>query len=280
MKYYVIKPPEALKEIVRSFWLLEYDPYGVTPDLYQSMADESAELILPFGGGGFVEAGTTQLYVRAQKSTFRSYSLSDKFGMLGARLFPHAIPELIGIDASELCNRTVDAELLFGKQVNEVRDRMLSSESPMEKVKIIGDFLQNLSRKRKADPMNKLVKGIMQQEGSIELKEYLYRSGFSQKHFERRFKSLTGFSPKHFARIVRYHSTKRRYATGRFKSLSELAQASGYCDQSYFIREFKEFSGWHPSRYFNLMNDQNNEDGKLIKGLIVVKDQYHTLSEK
>jgi len=279
MKYQVIRPPEALKEVVRSFWILENDPHGFTPSLYQSMADESAELVFPFGGG-FVELGTKQLYLRAQKSTFRSYTLSDKFGMLGVRLFPHAIPELLRIHASEVCNRTIDARALFGRQADEVTDRMLAAGSSFDKVKVMSDFLQNLCRNRKADPMNQLVKGIMQQEGLIQLKEYLHRSGFSEKHFERRFKSLTGFSPKHFARIVRYHSTKRRYATGRFKSLSELAQASGYCDQSYFIREFKEFSGWHPSRYFNLMTDLDNEEGRLIKGLIVVKDQYQTLSEK
>jgi AraC-like DNA-binding protein len=279
MKYHVIKPPASLKEIVRSFWILEYDPYGFTPDVYQSMADESAELVLPFAGGGFAEVSTKELYFRAQKSTYRSHTLSKNFGMMGVRLFPSAVTELLGIDASEICNRTLDASQVFGKQINEISDRMLDAASPFDKVKIISDFLTNVARKRKPDPMNHLVKGIMQEEGSIRLKDYLYRSGFSEKHFERRFKSLTGFSPKHFARIVRYHSTKRRYATGRFRTLSELAQASGYCDQSYFIREFKEFSGWHPSRYFNLMSD-NNEEGKLIKELIVVKDQYNSLSEK
>ncbi|MEJ7644208.1 MAG: helix-turn-helix domain-containing protein [Chryseolinea sp.] len=276
MNYQVIKAPDDLKEIVRSFWILENDQKGVMPKLYQSMADESAELVLPYGGG-FVEVNATQLYLRAQKSSFKSYTLADNFGMLGARLFPHALPELLGIDASELCNKTLDARALFGKEIDEVSDRMHATTSPMEKIEILSHFLRKLSLKRKVDPINQLVKGIMQQEGIINLKEFLYRSGFSQKHFERRFKSSTGFSPKHFSRIVRYHSTKRRYATGRYRTLSELAQASGYCDQSYFIREFKEFAGWHPSRYFNIISDSSNEEGKLIKGLIVAKDRYQSL---
>jgi AraC-like DNA-binding protein len=275
MNYQVIKAPEPLKEIVRSFWVVESDVSGVTPKLYQSMADESAELILPYGGG-FEELNKTQLYLRAQKFTFEPFTLSSKFGMLGVRLFPNAISEILGIPATELCNKTYDAQLIFGDDALAVTEQMLNAPSVMEKIDIVSNFLIKVSRQRRSDPLDYFIKGIIQREGQVDFNDLLSRSGYSLRHFERRFISLTGFSPKRFSRIVRYHSTKRKYATGKYKTLSALAQASGYCDQSYFIREFKEFSGWHPSRYFNLIRDSNNEEGRLIKGLIVEKDQYRS----
>jgi AraC-like DNA-binding protein len=114
---------------------------------------------------------------------------------------------------------------------------------------------------------------MIQHDGQVNLKDLLYRSGYSERHLERKFTAVAGFTPKQFARILRYQSTKRKYVTGNYKTLSELAQDSGYFDQSHFIREFKEFSGFDPKRYFNLINDVNSEEGRIIKGLILAKDE-------
>ncbi|HTE30190.1 MAG TPA: AraC family transcriptional regulator [Chryseolinea sp.] len=273
MRYQVIKAPDALKEIVRSFWVLESEPTRATLKTYQSMADDSAELILPYGGG-FEELSAHKFYLRAQKSIHQPFTLSNSFGMLGVRLYPHAISEILRIPASELCNQTYDANVLFGNKADQIAERVLNTPSAAGKIEIVSEFLIKLSLVRKRDPMGEFIKLIIQHEGQIDLTQLLHRSGYSQRHFERLFMSSTGFSPKRFARIARYHSTKRKYATGLYKNLSTLAQACGYYDQSYFIREFKEFSGWHPSRYFNLIRDSNSEDGRLIKGLIVAKDQF------
>ncbi|WP_350340143.1 helix-turn-helix domain-containing protein [Paraflavitalea speifideaquila] len=35
-----------------------------------------------------------------------------------------------------------------------------------------------------------------------------------------------------------------------FKSLTDIAYECGYYDQSHFIHDFKEFSGYHPGQYF------------------------------
>jgi len=72
----------------------------------------------------------------------------------------------------------------------------------------------------------------------------------SERQFERQFRKFSGFSPKLFSRIVRFQSALTQYGNNE-KSLTEIALETGYYDQSHFIHDFKEFSGYHPKQYFS-----------------------------
>ena len=56
----------------------------------------------------------------------------------------------------------------------------------------------------------------------------------SKKQFERLFNELVGANPKEYARVVRFQNQ------------------CGYADQSHFIREFKQFSGYTPLSLLNV----------------------------
>ena len=73
--------------------------------------------------------------------------------------------------------------------------------------------------------------------------------GISQRQLERTFKEYAGFSPKTFARILRFQSATNHYGTTK-KTLTEIALDCGYYDQSHFIHDFSQFSGYTPSEYF------------------------------
>lgn len=69
-----------------------------------------------------------------------------------------------------------------------------------------------------------------------------------KKQFERLFHSLVGMNPKEYARIVRFQKAlaQMQHQTGKEISQAQIAYASGYSDQSHFIREFKKLSGYTP----------------------------------
>lgn len=272
MKFQIFSPPAHLKDFVRCYWTLESSGDPVPPKYYQSMADGFGELIFQYRGG-FAGFEKSPVYFRAPKSIVQQLILSDEVEMFGARLYPHAIPEILRIPANELCNTANDVRALLRPQDSLLAEQVLSASSAREKIYFASSFLSRLITQRISDPMNQFIKLIIQRDGQVSIKDLLYRSGYSERHFERKFTALAGFTPKQFARILRYQSTKRKYVSGNYKTLSELAQDSGYFDQSHFIREFKEFSGFDPKRYFNLINDVNSEEGRIIKGLILAKDQ-------
>ena len=67
-----------------------------------------------------------------------------------------------------------------------------------------------------------------------------------KKQFERSFRSLVGINPKEYASIVRFQKALAMMQSGE-SVLSQVAYASGYSDQSHFIREFRRFSGQTPA---------------------------------
>jgi len=69
----------------------------------------------------------------------------------------------------------------------------------------------------------------------------------SKKQFERLFNSLVGTNPKEYIRIVRFQKALKQmqYNSGELNQ-AQIAYASGYADQSHFIREFKKFCGYTP----------------------------------
>jgi hypothetical protein len=73
---------------------------------------------------------------------------------------------------------------------------------------------------------------------------------FITRQFQRRFKQLSGFPLKLYARIIRFGAAMQRYGNN-FRSLTDIAYECGYYDQSHFIHDFKEFSGYHPKQYFS-----------------------------
>ena len=67
--------------------------------------------------------------------------------------------------------------------------------------------------------------------------------------FERLFNELIGANPKEYARIVRLKLLQHDFEN---INLAQLAYQCGYADQSHFIREFKQFSGYTPLALLNV----------------------------
>lgn len=69
--------------------------------------------------------------------------------------------------------------------------------------------------------------------------------GLSERQFTAQFQKETGFAPKMAARILRFHAALKRLKESS-ASLSEIAYACGYSDQSHMNRDFAAFSGSAP----------------------------------
>jgi AraC-like DNA-binding protein len=120
---------------------------------------------------------------------------------------------------------------------------LLEATATTERARLFGEFLLKVAKGRQPDVMAGVAHHIDLAEGHIDLGWLRGQTGLSVKQFERRFKATAGFPPKQYARIARFQSTKWKYVQHRFDSLTKLAYACNYYDQSHFIREFREFSG-------------------------------------
>lgn len=271
MNYGLYAPPQHLRGLVRYFWNYESSSADDMPSEYQAMADACPELIFQYNGG-FLEHNNYMSYLRAPRSDSQVLHLGEHIGLFGVRLYPHAVRQLLGIPNSDLVNGSYELSHIFGSEYNFVNEQMFEAPSTDEKIKVADNFLSALWRASSKDPIYECIRLMLQYEGNVDLDELRALTGLSVKQFERRFKAVAGFPPKFYSRIMRFQGTKRKYASGKFRTLSELSHACDYYDQSHFIREFKEFSGMQANHFFKIVADTSTEESKVLRSLVLAKD--------
>jgi AraC family transcriptional regulator len=83
---------------------------------------------------------------------------------------------------------------------------------------------------------------------SLDLDAIGGRIGVTALHLARRFREHYGVSPATYVRQLRIEWAADQLAAGS-GSISEIALAAGFADQSHFTREFKRQAGLPPGRY-------------------------------
>jgi methylphosphotriester-DNA--protein-cysteine methyltransferase len=90
---------------------------------------------------------------------------------------------------------------------------------------------------------------IVSSNGTLRINELSQRLYISQSPLEKRFRKIVGATPKKFSSIIRINSVINNPVPNN--SLTELGYASGYFDQSHFIKDFKTFTGQTPEQFFS-----------------------------
>jgi len=170
---------------------------------------------------------------------------------------PHAMGAFLHVPISLFYNREISGFDLENGSLNELAGRIFDCGDDSLCIDLIERWLlsrislsdrsrsgaseQNLSRAELA--INTILA-----DPRVSVTELASIACLGKKQFERIFGSCVGINPKEYARIVRFHKAlslmRRKPDT---LDLTRIAYASGYADQSHFIREFKRFSGHTPS---------------------------------
>lgn len=90
---------------------------------------------------------------------------------------------------------------------------------------------------------------ILFQNPSATIEDAATQMNTNYKTLERRFKLVTGLTPSEIIKIKRFNNAILSMYSCEFPSLSEVAYASGYYDQSHFIQEFKQLSDNTPHQF-------------------------------
>ncbi|MGE3335603.1 MAG: helix-turn-helix domain-containing protein [Rhodospirillaceae bacterium] len=83
---------------------------------------------------------------------------------------------------------------------------------------------------------------------SISLRKLAVEAGLSPYHFARAFKQSQGITPLRFV-LERRLARARELLAASALSLSDIAHAVGFADQSHFSRRFRDLEGVSPGRY-------------------------------
>ena len=176
---------------------------------------------------------------------------------------------LIHQPLSLLNDRVIPASELFGDSINDLRERLVTTEPGAPTCGAIAAWLRERFDKdrRPPDVVVAAVDALLGDPGMVHLTRFVEEhGGASYKHFVELFKTHVGPTPKLFQRILRFAQVfERLQAQGASVDWARLSVELGYSDQAHFIRDFRAFSGYRPSDFLGQGHDRVNffpDDGE------------------
>jgi AraC-like DNA-binding protein len=211
-------PPAPLDAYVECFWWSQ-----------REVSQTTCEHMLP-GGSGILHGPQWSYYLSGPR---------PRGAVAGVSFHPGGAGALLGIPATEMVDRHITLDALWGSRGGELRERLLAA-----------DLIARLTRPRLIHPVvaHALASDSMAW-GFSRIAAIQRSAGYSPRHFIALFRASVGLTPKHYYRVKRFTTVLRHLANKDVGSLADLAASVGYSDQSHMTREFREFSGVTPTQY-------------------------------
>jgi AraC-like DNA-binding protein len=183
---------------------------------------------------------TERLTMRYKKAPFTTTTIFLK---------PHALPTLLGVNASALTNNLVELGEFSGVDLNL---QLLEARNEQERLTLLTNFLA--SKLSQATTRDRLVEEslciIHHNVSGVTVKYLLECLHISERQFEKRFSQTVGLSPQFYIRVKRFTEAVRLLQSGQYQHLTEVAHSLNFYDQAHFIRDIKAFSGMTPKSLF------------------------------
>jgi AraC-like DNA-binding protein len=257
MKPTLYHPPVALARCVECFWTLEAAEEDVGSTL-QTFANGVSGIIFQHrdGRSGLGPCAAAQhpfsnhdvptSFVYGKRTHPSQTFAKAPFALTGVVFKPQALRAVLNVEPAEL----TDAPAALGDVANgNLGEKLLNARSTHERLALFSEFLH--ARIEKAQPEDSVVaaslrlihRGIR----SVRVPRLLKCLNVSERQFERRFLRAVGVPPHRYIRIVRFQEAVRLMKIRRFDRLSDIAYDLAYADQSHFIKDVREFSGYAPA---------------------------------
>ncbi|MFG1790373.1 helix-turn-helix domain-containing protein [Nocardia sp. NPDC049149] len=215
-----------------------------------------------------IPGGTVKI-VFALEGTFEGRSLDptalviglhDRAGMAGhsgrmrsvqVQLDPLTARRLLGVPMDELRNEATDLTEILGKSVRSLTERLAETPTWPARFAMVAAYLRERSAAADDQEDRAITHAIRQlrtSNGLLPVAALVSESGWSQRHFRRRFAEQVGLPPKDYGSLLRFSAALTALVREPARDMSLLADEFGYYDQSHLIRDFQRFAGSPPGR--------------------------------
>ncbi|AOM80108.1 helix-turn-helix domain-containing protein [Pedobacter steynii] len=257
MNYQIFEPSDDLAAVVRCYWTLE-SPKEKTPERNTIVPDGSMKMIFHYGDlyKHYAENGNNTLlprcFVIGQLTGPFEVEPTGETGIFFVRFHPNGFLPFATIPIKEMENTAVPLEKLFGKEGQDIEQKILKAKSTQDRIGLIESFL--FSRLANTEAFDQIVKStvetILTANGQLSIDELSRQTNINRRQLERKFSSVVGLSPKQLSKTIRLQATLKTLLTKKVSSLTTLAYEGEYYDQAHFIKDFKEFTGITPKEFY------------------------------
>ena len=256
MNYQTFEPSKDLSSLVKCYWTLE-SPKEETPEKQTIVPDGCMEMIFHYGdlykqctdNGSIVQP---RCFVIGQLTQPLEIEPTGETGIFSVRFHPEGFLPFATVPIKEMENKAVPLEKLFGKDGQEIEQKLLNTISTSERINLIETFL--LSRLADTETIDRIIKStvetILTANGQLSVDELSRQTNINRRQLERKFSSIIGLSPKQLSKTIRLQATLKMLLNKKFTSLTALAYEGEYYDQAHFIKDFREFTGMTPKEFY------------------------------
>jgi AraC-like DNA-binding protein len=252
MEYREFPSLSPYDQLIHCVWFLsatsgEYQPQPVVPDGRLELLVHRGDPFRRVDPDGVARVQDS-LLVAGQLTRPIHVQPGSIIDVVGVRLNPLGASALLGLPLSDLTNAVVTLRAINPKVATALEAAASIAGSQAERAHAI---TRALVRSFSSVPDARMVAaaGCIAAPFPGSLNKLALGYGMSTKTFERRFYSEVGLSPKMYQRVVRFRRIFAQLEKTRGRG-APIATAAGYFDQAHMIRDFKQFTGTTPRRFF------------------------------
>lgn len=242
----IILPKNELCPYVRYYWVLESDePFNV--------------LTFPIGCPQMIFHRRTPLFIPELSSRQDKFTISGQVNfpahiasdgdteMIVAVFYPHTIGMFIDTPPSAFYNKEISGYDIGNKQLNLLAARIFDCADSDTAISLIEQWLTaRIAPSLNIEKIGASLAALLRSP-STSVENLAGIACLSKKQYGRLFREYVGMNPKEYGRIARFQRALRMMQLGS-RDYAGIAYASGYSDQSHFIRDFRQFSGMTPKQ--------------------------------
>lgn len=172
---------------------------------------------------------------------------------VAAELAPFAAARFLDLPAAALTGTVRDSQGLVG-DTDALREAAGRATNPAAAVALLIGHLR--AHRRPGAPAATVLRAwsAIQQNPDAPIPQIAALAGTSHHRLIDDFRTWCGVTPKAYADIVRFRQFLAALPlSGPMPSWADLVARSGYYDQPHFIRVFRAFTGFSPSRYVEIV---------------------------
>lgn len=182
---------------------------------------------------------------------FSFHPLAPSISTVAVAFKPMGAYRLLGVSQYPMVNHSIAMDEILPESRCVKHQLEDHATDPQKVFSILEDWLLKLLVKNDRTYINQLdfaCQLIHNNAGTLRIDELCRSSGMSKSGLEAHFNEKIGVSPKMYSRIIRFINVNRFIQQHAAMDWQHLVYRFDYFDQAHFIKEFKSFFGYSPSK--------------------------------
>lgn len=197
----------------------------------------------------------------------KTYSYASSY-YFGVRFLPGKVPNLCKIPMAEVVAQEVPLQEVIAdkdliEKITESQDFNYQQELFLKTY--LRHYILHVEHNPKENLRTYLINQMILTAGNIHVSDLAAQTGYTERYINRTFKEYYGMAPKVFCKMMRFqYLLDNLDASLEHADFAELAQLTGYYDQSHMMKDFKSFTKTTPRKYLMALQDEKYEDRLII----------------